>query len=198
MLVAWAWSLFRLYRDIKHSEKLLPDKKIFILHGSLLIAFLLTLLTQTIILEIADTQTSGSNAQLVLYGTYNLLGLIYNCIEMATFYLVVHLMMAVTQTARTKYIALQKFLLNGFLKPEELEKAVRAQNPEMPQEAQDNLHDDCQHLNNMLGDSSRSILSGMVEVANANDYAYMGFANKWKYDFAQEAEDVPLISTYEN
>ena len=41
---------------------------------------------------------------------------------MATFYLVVHLMMAVTQTARTKYIALQKFLLNGFLKPEELEK----------------------------------------------------------------------------
>ena len=117
---------------------------------------------------------------------------------MATFYLVVHLMMAVTQTARTKYIALQKFLLNGFLKPEELEKAVLAQNPEMTQEAQDNLHDDCQHLNNMLGDSSRSILSSMVEVANANDYAYMGFANKWKYGAAQEAEDVPMINTYEN
>ena len=116
---------------------------------------------------------------------------------MATFYLVVHLMMAVTQTARTKYIALQKFLLNGFLKPEELEKAVLAQNPEMTQEAQDNLHDDCQHLNNMLGDSSRSILSSMVEVANANDYAYMGFANKWKYDFAREAEDDPLINTFE-
>ena len=95
----------------------------------LLIASLLTLLTQAIIFQIADTQTSGSNAQLVLFGIYDLLTLIISCIEMATFYLVVHLMMAVTQTARTKYIALQKFLLNGFLKPEELEKAVRAQNP---------------------------------------------------------------------
>ena len=26
MLIAWAWSLFRVYKDIKHSEKLLPYK----------------------------------------------------------------------------------------------------------------------------------------------------------------------------
>ena len=35
-LLAWSWTLIRLYRDIKHSEKLLPNKHIFILHGTLL------------------------------------------------------------------------------------------------------------------------------------------------------------------
>ena len=84
MLVAWAWSLFRLYRDIKYSEKLLPDKKIFILHASLLIAFLLILLTQTIIIQLANKLMSGSNAQLVLFGIYDLLTLILRCIEMVT------------------------------------------------------------------------------------------------------------------
>jgi hypothetical protein len=33
---AWAWTLIRLYKDITHSEKLLPNKRIFFIHGSLL------------------------------------------------------------------------------------------------------------------------------------------------------------------
>lgn len=41
MFAAWAWAMFKLYRDVKHSEKLLPDKKIFIVPGSLLIVFLI-------------------------------------------------------------------------------------------------------------------------------------------------------------
>jgi len=40
-MVAWACTLVRLYKDINHSEKLLPKKRIFILHGSLLVAYLL-------------------------------------------------------------------------------------------------------------------------------------------------------------
>ena len=40
-LFAWAWILIRLYKDIEHSEKLLPNKRIFILHGSLLSVYLL-------------------------------------------------------------------------------------------------------------------------------------------------------------
>ena len=40
-LFAWAWTLIRLYKEIEHSEKLLPNKHIFILHGSLLILYLL-------------------------------------------------------------------------------------------------------------------------------------------------------------
>lgn len=44
---------------------------------------------------------------------------------MATFYLVVFLMMPASQGyAKIKLVALKKFLLNGFVKPEELEAAV--------------------------------------------------------------------------
>ena len=120
MLAAWAWALFRLYRDVKHSRKLLPDKNIFILHGSLLTAFLVIYLVQTVIQQVAEKKPSGSNSQLVLYGIFDLLGLIADCIEMATFYLVVFLMLRVTKTAKARHIALQKFLLSGFIKPEEL------------------------------------------------------------------------------
>jgi len=38
--VVWGWTLFKLYRDTKNSEKLLPAKKTFIVHGSLLGLFL--------------------------------------------------------------------------------------------------------------------------------------------------------------
>ena len=39
--VAWAWTLIRLYKDIKHSEKLLPNKRVFFIHGSLLTLYYL-------------------------------------------------------------------------------------------------------------------------------------------------------------
>lgn len=38
-MIAWAWTLVKLYRDIKHSKKLLPNKRVFKLHGFLLFAF---------------------------------------------------------------------------------------------------------------------------------------------------------------
>jgi len=41
--ITWGWTLHKLYRDTKLSEKLLPDKRIFVLHGSLLVLFLLVL-----------------------------------------------------------------------------------------------------------------------------------------------------------
>jgi hypothetical protein len=39
--VAWVWTLIRLYKDIAHSEKLLPNKRVFFLHGSLLTIYYL-------------------------------------------------------------------------------------------------------------------------------------------------------------
>ena len=39
--LTWGWTLFKLYRDVVHSKKLLPNKKIFILHGSLLVLFVI-------------------------------------------------------------------------------------------------------------------------------------------------------------
>jgi hypothetical protein len=39
--IIWGWTLYTLYRDTVHSRKLLPNSRIFILHGSLLAFFLL-------------------------------------------------------------------------------------------------------------------------------------------------------------
>ena len=39
--LTWGWTLYKLYRDTVHSKKLLPDKRLFILHWSLLVLFLL-------------------------------------------------------------------------------------------------------------------------------------------------------------
>ena len=194
MLAAWAWTLFRLYRDVKHSRKLLPDKNIFILHGSLLTAFLVIYLVQTVTLQIGEKKPSGSNSQLVLYGIVDLLGLISNCVEMATFYLVVFLMLRVTETAKARHIALQKFLLSGFVNPKELEAAVFAQHPDMPEEVKGNVRHDCRWLGSFVANDSvtGSIVSGMVEIPNLHEYAYMGQFNRWKYNTTTTTVDLSL------
>ena len=39
-LFAWAWTLIRLFKDVKNSDKLLPNKGVFIFHGLLLTVYL--------------------------------------------------------------------------------------------------------------------------------------------------------------
>ena len=103
---------------------------------------------------------------------------------MATFYLVVFLMLRVTETAKARHIALQKFLLNGFVNPKELEAAVFAQHPDMPEEVKGNVRHDCRRVASFVGKDSviGSIVSGMVEIPNLHDYAYMGQVNRWRYN----------------
>ena len=56
-LLTWAWTLIRLYKDIKQSEKLLPKKRILILHGSLLTRYLLiSVLSQILYYESYQTE----------------------------------------------------------------------------------------------------------------------------------------------
>jgi hypothetical protein len=40
-LLAWAWTLIKLYKDTENSEKLLPNKHLFTFHGSLLAVYFL-------------------------------------------------------------------------------------------------------------------------------------------------------------
>lgn len=59
MLLTWAWSLYSLYRDVKHSKKLLPEKKLFILHGSLLASFLVCFLLSTTLWQVANRDNAS-------------------------------------------------------------------------------------------------------------------------------------------
>ena len=73
-----------------------------------------------------------------------------------------------------------------------------AQHPDMPEEVKENVRYDCRWLGSFVKNDSvtGAIVSGMVEIPNLHDYAYMGQVNRWQYNFQTEAQDVPLINTY--
>jgi len=48
-LLIWAWALYVLYRDIKQARMLLPNKRIFFLHGSLLVLYILGVTGDTVL-----------------------------------------------------------------------------------------------------------------------------------------------------
>lgn len=52
----------------------------------------------------------------------------------------------------------------------------------MAESTKDCMRKDVKFLGNMLAESSRAIVSGMVDVINKHDYAYMGFQNRWQYN----------------
>jgi len=88
---AWAWTLYKLYRDTVHSAKLLPDKRIFKLHASLLVCFIL----MTALNNYAYwTATITSNKTSDDWGGVSSLALFLgNLFEALTFVLVVLLML---------------------------------------------------------------------------------------------------------
>ena len=55
----WGWTLASLYRNVKNSRKLLPDKRVFKLHGGLLVFYLL-FMTANIVCIACYFRTTGS------------------------------------------------------------------------------------------------------------------------------------------
>ena len=84
--LTWGWMLYKLYRDTVHSKKLLPNKRIFILHGSLLAFFLL--MSAIAIFANWKFFNSIGNAQEYWGGTTDLAILLANLSEAVTFALV--------------------------------------------------------------------------------------------------------------
>jgi hypothetical protein len=57
-MLAWTLTLINLYRDINHSEKLLPNKRVFLLHGCLLTCSLLLSASSFIIFLVEKIEDS--------------------------------------------------------------------------------------------------------------------------------------------
>lgn len=99
-LGVWAWTLFKLYSDVKNSQKLLPDKKIFAIHGALLFAFLLLFaINETFYFWIKDAEEAGDGPIRidVLYGNTQIAEFLQNVSELFIFFLVVYLLMSQTK-----------------------------------------------------------------------------------------------------
>ncbi len=112
-MFAWAWTLIRLYKDIKHSNKLLPSKGIFILHGSLLTGFLLLFAMEEILTN-ARNHADNLETYSILTGIYNIFAAILHLVELMTFFLVVKLMIPITPSDKEKRSKFQRFLFKGF------------------------------------------------------------------------------------
>jgi hypothetical protein len=133
-MLGWSWTLVRLYRDVVHSENLLPNKSVFKLHGSLLVAYLLLNILSQILTYWFNQLSFDSNGNLTLRGIDDLLQIFNVLLETLTFFLVVKMTLPITQSEKETRSKFQRFIFKGFADMEELKAAVFANNPEMTAE----------------------------------------------------------------
>ena len=85
--IVWAYCLFSLYREIKSSQHLLPKKRIFKLHATLLVFYFFFAVMTTIVYYLPEwTDHLGYSTCLYIFlGTLNFLSIITYTIEMGSF-----------------------------------------------------------------------------------------------------------------
>ena len=91
-LTTWAWTLYLLYRAVKNVEQLLPAKNVFVLHGSLLLLYVVSYALMIYVISLANHSPAGDR-QNYLTGISNFMLAIVDLFELLTFYLVVFLML---------------------------------------------------------------------------------------------------------
>ena len=94
--VIWIVFLFTLFTRVKNSEKLIPNKRLFIMHGVLIFAFLVIYLSSVVLSQQANKRSKEGQSYLRLKGWAFLISDVANLIEAVTFFLVVLLMLPVT------------------------------------------------------------------------------------------------------
>lgn len=129
-MIAWGWTLWKLYRDVKNAQQLLPNKRIFQLHASVLVLYLIVFLAYIIAVQELEKHPSG-DSHLVWGGIVYLLLDLDNTTEILIFFLVAFLMNPVTQSLQNRHQQFQMFLFNGFVDKDHLESAILAQNPDL-------------------------------------------------------------------
>ena len=97
-------------------------------------------------------------------------------IEMTTFFLVVKMMLPITKNDKETRSKFQRFLFNGFADKNELKAAILANNPHMDADQRSLVEQDIDNLQAFISStySNKSIIGGMVQVADFQDYAFVG------------------------
>ena len=116
-----------------------------------------------------------------LWETCDILDAIALLLEMTTFFLVVKLMLPITPSEKEKRSKFQSFLFKGFADKNELKAAVLANNPDMNKDQRSIVESDLDKLCDFIetSASTRTIVGGMVEVVDMQDFAFMG---TWRYN----------------
>ncbi len=90
----------RLFKDLNESEKLLPNKRLFKFHGTLMIVYLILLALSVAITIPAIHVNSGLSK--ILFGIIDLINDLYSLVEMLTFLLVLKIMLPISQSDKHK------------------------------------------------------------------------------------------------
>ena len=163
--LTWGWSLYKLYRDTTDSDELLPDKRIFILHGSLLTLFLVLQALNIYALWVVLNSKYHSKAYNDWGGINNLSAFLINLAEALTFGLVINLMLPWRQEHKMAREEFQKFLFVGFLNRSKLEAAIHAQYPDLTASQKIFIRSDLDELDLLMTKTSKDITAGMVMVS---------------------------------
>ncbi len=89
--------------------------------------------------------------------------------------------MPITPSDKETRSKFQRFLFKGFADKNELKAAILANNPDMDQEQRSLMNNDLDKLCSFIetASSTQSIVGGMVEVVDMQDFAFMG---TWRYN----------------
>ena len=100
---------------------------------------------------------------------------------MTTFFLVVRMMLPITKTEKESRSKFQRFLFNGFADKNELKAAILANNPHMDADERSLVEQDIDNLQALISTtySDHSIIGGMVQVVDVQDYAFIG---QWRFN----------------
>ncbi len=107
-----------------------------------------------------------------------------------------------TKTDKEKRSKFQRFLFNGFADKNELKAAILANNPHMDADERSLMEQDIDNLTKFISStlSNDSIIGGMVQVVDVQDYAFVG---QWRFNqqrlsdsYLSTVSDEPAIDEY--
>jgi len=99
-------------------------------------------------------------------GWNNILNCISDFFESITFFLVVWLLLPLSEKMQAKHDDFKKFLYQGFIDRKQLEEAIHNQNPGMPEVVKEMLSEDLKVLDTLYESTSsaQSTLPAMISV----------------------------------
>ena len=89
-LVVWSYALYSLFARFKASENLLPRKRVFVMHATLLTVYLLCNIIGLVLQKVIYGDNCGANCRDICWSIINITVTIANASEVATFAYVVY------------------------------------------------------------------------------------------------------------
>lgn len=187
-LYIWGYALIKLNRRIKNADKLIPNKRLFMMHGTVLVLYIVWNIVFLVCFSWAYYATGDK--QNILYGIVNISGVFAPFAECAGFWLVLFMMTPITKGQAKKRNEFESFLLDGFMDVKQLRTAIYENNPDMTVEEMQAVDEQMETFSSYLESTkfTQSIVAEMCFV-NTNDLAFSGGV-KWKLQRASMIESM--------